>query len=81
MANNIKQLREAAGMTQAELAAKMQLTTPSITKWELGRANPTYDNLIQLAEIFGCTLDEVAGRKASAQKGGVVDGEKASYVV
>ena len=36
MANNIKQLREAAGMTQAELAAKMQLTTPSVTKWELG---------------------------------------------
>ena len=64
MANNIKQLREAAGMTQAELAAKMQLTTPSITKWELGRANPTYDSLIQLAEIFGCTLDEVAGRKS-----------------
>ena len=34
MANNIKQLREDAGMTQAELAAKMRLTTPSITKWE-----------------------------------------------
>ena len=81
MANNIKQLREAAGMTQAELAAKMQLTTPSVTKWELGRANPTYDNLIQLAEIFGVSLDEVVGRKSNAQKGGVVDGEKASYVV
>ena len=52
MANNIKQLREAAGMTQAELAAKMRLTTPSITKWERGRANPTYDNLIQLAFLF-----------------------------
>ena len=66
MANNIKQLREAAGMTQAELAAKMRLTTPSITKWERGRANPTYDNLIQLAEILGVSLDEVAGRKTSA---------------
>ena len=66
MANNIKQLREAAGMTQAELAAKMRLTTPSITKWERGRANPTYDNLIQRAEIFGVSLDEVAGRNTSA---------------
>lgn len=66
--NNIKKLREAAGMTQAELAARLQLTTPSVTKWELGRANPTYDNLIQLAEIFGVSLDEVAGRKTSAQK-------------
>ena len=79
--NNIKKLREAAGMTQADLAARLQLTTPSVTKWELGRANPTYDNLIQLAEIFGVSLDEVAGRKTSAQKGGVVDGEKAPYVV
>lgn len=79
--NNIKKLREAAGMTQAELAARLQLTTPSVTKWEPGRANPTYDNLIQLAEIFGVSLDEVAGRKTSAQKGGVVDGEKAPYVV
>ena len=79
--NNIKKLREAAGMTQAELAARLQLTTPSVTKWELGRANPTYDNLIQLAEIFGVSLDEVAGRKTSAPKGGVVDGEKAPYVV
>ena len=79
--NNIKKLREAAGMTQAELAARLQLTTPSVTKWELGRANPTYDNLIQLAEIFGVSLDEVAWRKTSAQKGGVVDGEKAPYVV
>ena len=61
--NNIKKLREAAGMTQAELAARMRLTTPSITKWELGRANPTYDNLIQLAEIFGCTLDEEKKKK------------------
>ena len=79
--NNIKKLREAAGMTQAELAARLQLSTPSVTKWELGRANPTYDNLIQLAEIFGVSMDEVAGRKTSAQKGGVVDGEKAPYVV
>ena len=79
--NNIKKLREAAGMTQAELAARMRLTTPSITKWELGRANPTYDNLIQLAEIFGVSLDEVVGRKTNAQKGGVVDGERAPYVV
>lgn len=63
MKNNIKQLREAAGMTQAELAARMNLTTPSINKWELGRANPTLPNLIQLADIFRVPLDVVVGRK------------------
>ena len=63
MKYNIMQLREAAGMTQAELAARMNLTTPSITKWELGRANPTLPNLIQLADIFRVPLDVVVGRK------------------
>lgn len=40
MANNIKQLREAAGMTRQDLAAKMRLTTPSSTKWELAAPIP-----------------------------------------
>ena len=61
--NNIKQLREAAGMKQSELADRMNVRPPTVFKWENGMANPTIANLIQLAEIFGCTLDEVAGRK------------------
>ena len=79
--NNIKQLREAAGMKQSELADRMNVRPPTVFKWENGMANPTIANLIQLAEIFGVSLDEVVGRKTKAQKGGVVDGEKASYVV
>lgn len=74
--NNIKQLREAAGMKQSELADRMNVRPPTVFKWENGMANPTIANLIQLAEIFGVSLDEVVGRKTSAQKGGVVDGEK-----
>ena len=79
--NNIKQLREAAGMKQSELADRMNVRPPTVFKWENGMANPTIANLIQLAEIFGVSLDEVVGRKTNAHKGGVVDGEKASYVV
>ena len=79
--NNIKQLREAAGMKQSELADRMNVRPPTVFKWENGMANPTIANLIQLSEIFGVSLDEVVGRKTNAQKGGVVDGEKASYVV
>ena len=79
--NNIKQLREAAGMKQSELADRMNVRPPTVFKWENGMANPTIANLIQLAEIFGVSLDEVVGRKTNAQKGGVVDGEKAPYVV
>ncbi|MUU10887.1 MAG: XRE family transcriptional regulator [Oscillibacter sp.] len=64
--NNIRQLREAAGMKQSELADRMNVRPPTVFKWENGIANPTIANLIQLAEIFGVSLDEVVGRKTSA---------------
>lgn len=60
--NQIKALREAANMTQAELAGRLGISPPSVAKWENGRANPSYENLVQLADIFGCSLDAVAGR-------------------
>lgn len=66
MKNNIKQLREAAGMKQSELADRMNVRPPTVFKWENGMANPTIANLIQLAEIFGVSLDEVVGRKTTA---------------
>ena len=64
--NNIKQLREAAGMKQSELADRMNVRPPTVFKWDNGMANPTIANLIQLAEIFGVSLDEVVGRKTTA---------------
>ena len=64
--NNIQQLREAAGMKQSELADRMNVRPPTVFKWENGMANPTIANLIQLAEIFGVSLDEVVGRKTTA---------------
>lgn len=65
--NNIKQLREAAGMKQSELADRMNVRPPTVFKWENGMANPTIANLIQLAEIFGVSLDELVGRKGSTE--------------
>ena len=66
--NNIRQLREAAGMKQSELADRMNVRPPTVFKWENGIANPTIANLIQLAEIFGVSLDEVVGRKPAPRK-------------
>ena len=57
--NNVKRLRQAAGMTQADLAARLGLTTPSITKWEKGQSNPDLLNVFRLAEIFECSVNEI----------------------
>lgn len=61
MSNNIKQLREAHDMTQAELAKRLGVLVPAVSKWERGLAYPRMDNLVKMAQIFGCSTDMVLG--------------------
>lgn len=62
--NSIKMLREAAGMTQSALADRLGVRPPSVFKWENGMANPSLANLVAMADILGCTTDELLGRKS-----------------
>lgn len=61
----LKDARRRAGLTQEELAAKAALSAQSIYFYESGRANPSHKALERLADVLGCTLDELAGRRAS----------------
>ena len=58
-ASNIIRLRTAAGMTQAELGAKLNYSDKSVSKWERGEAIPDAWVLTRLAEIFGVTVDYI----------------------
>lgn len=60
---SIRALREAAGMKQYELAARMGVKQASVCAWECGENYPSAENLMKLADIFGVTVDEVLGRK------------------
>ena len=61
----IKQLREAAGMKQYELAAKVGVKSSSVFKWENGVGFPSAENLMVLADIFGVSTDYILGREAA----------------
>lgn len=54
MGEKIKQRREAAGMSQKQLAAMIGVDASAISLWENDLTNPKMGNLIKLAEIFGC---------------------------
>ena len=56
-ASNLIRLRTGAGMTQAELGAKLNYSDKSVSKWERGEAIPDAWVLTRLAEIFGVTVD------------------------
>lgn len=58
---SIRALREAAGMRQYELAARMGVKQASVSAWESGSGNPSVENLKKLADIFQCSIDELLG--------------------
>lgn len=53
--NNRKRL----GLSQDELAQKLDVSRQSVSKWENGTATPDLDKIIKLAEIFGMSVDEL----------------------
>lgn len=57
----IKKLREAAGLTQQELAARAKVRQPTVAQWERGVRNPGLPMLPRIAEALGCTISELFG--------------------
>lgn len=56
----IKQYREAKGLTQAELSAKLNVPQNNVSRWERGAINPSVETLRKLATVFGCRIDDIA---------------------
>ncbi len=59
MAKNIAQRRKALGMTQAELAQRLNYSDKSISKWERGEGLPDLYVLMQLCDIFGVGVGDM----------------------
>ena len=57
--SKIAELRKAAGLTQENLADKLGIKQGAIAMWESGKAMPRTDKLPLLAQLLGCTIDEL----------------------
>lgn len=57
IAKNIQSLRKAAGVTQIELAERLNYSDKAVSKWERGDSMPDITVLKQLADMFGVTVD------------------------
>lgn len=51
--------RERLGLTQAELANKVDVSQKSISKYEHGERRPTYETLMKMADLFGVSVDYI----------------------
>ena len=57
IAGNIGKLRRETGLTQLELAERLNYSDKAVSKWERGESIPDIVTLTQLSEIFGVTVD------------------------
>ena len=64
----IKEIREARGMTRKQIADAVGVSEVAVYYWENGRQKPSADKLPKLAELLGCTIDELY--RASGAPGG-----------
>ena len=54
--------RQEAGMTQEQLAAQVPCSRTIIAQYEIGLKTPSVSIVARLADVFGCTVDELIGR-------------------
>lgn len=65
---NIKLFRKAKDITQEQLAEMLNVSSQSVSRWELGTCYPDMELLPMLAEIFEITVDKLLGVDNIAEK-------------
>lgn len=60
---NIKAIRKSKGLSQEELAIKLNVVRQTISKWEQGLSVPDADMLISISEVFEMPVSTLLGEK------------------
>ena len=63
MGLQLRALRKRIGLTQEELGEKIGQTARVIGSWERGESALPIDDAARIADVFDCSLDELAGRE------------------
>lgn len=65
---NIKAIRKSKGLSQEELAIKLNVVRQTISKWEQGLSVPDADMLISISEVFEMPVSTLLGEKVVETK-------------
>lgn len=62
MKNTLKDLRAARGWTQADLAARLEISRQSVIAIETGKFDPSLPLAFRIAEVFGLRIEDIFER-------------------
>ena len=59
LGEKLMQARKAAGLTQADIAAKLHVSRQAVSRWESGQSKPSTEKLLALGELYGVSIDQL----------------------
>ncbi len=62
--NKLYELRKQKGLSQEELANRLNVSRQTVSKWEVGESTPDMEKLVAISELFDISLDELVLDKA-----------------
>lgn len=65
---NIKSIRKSRGLSQEELAIKLNVVRQTISKWEQGLSVPDAEMLVSISEVFETPVSTLLGENVSYPK-------------
>ena len=57
--HTLKKLRQDKGMNQNQLAEQLHVTRQAISNWETGKTQPDIETLMQLADFFEVSVEQL----------------------
>ena len=65
LGKKIKQLRKFSGMTQEQLAEKLNISRQALSKWENGTSMPDVESVVRISMLFQISLEELLLKEES----------------
>ena len=59
LGKKLVQARKTAGLTQADVAAKLNVSRQAVSRWESGQSKPSTEKLLALGNLYGISLDRL----------------------
>ena len=81
LGEKIREHRKQAGLSQEQLAEKLNVSRQAITKWETDKGIPDVTNLIAISDEFGVSLDELIKGDVAVKKKLIADGSAKKWHV